>query len=99
MAFHIIVFDEAQAVKNILADTTGAVRRLTGRFKLTLTGTPLENHLGEYFSIIDLCMPGLLGEYDRFKPQSQAGRGPRAGSVTSPDQALHLAPDEGRDSP
>ena len=69
MAFHIIVFDEAQAVKNILADTTGAVRRLSGRFKLTLTGTPLENHLGEYFSIIDLCMPGLLGEHDRFKPQ------------------------------
>ena len=69
MAFHVIVFDEAQAVKNILADTTGAVRRLRGRFKLTLTGTPLENHLGEYFSVIDLCMPGLLGEYDRFKPQ------------------------------
>jgi SNF2-related domain/Helicase conserved C-terminal domain len=68
-AFHIVVFDEAQAVKNILADTTGAVRRLRGRFKLTLTGTPLENHLGEYFSVIDLCMPGLLGEYDRFKPQ------------------------------
>jgi non-specific serine/threonine protein kinase len=67
--FHTIVFDEAQAVKNILADTTGAVRRLRGRFKLTLTGTPLENHLGEYFSIIDLCVPGLLGEYDRFKPQ------------------------------
>ena len=62
-AFHIIVFDEAQAVKNILANTTGAVRRLKGRFKLTLTGTPLENHLGEYFSIIDLCMPGLLGEF------------------------------------
>ena len=69
MAFHIIVFDEAQAVKNISADTTGAVRRLKGRFKLTLTGTPLENHLGEYFSVIDLCMPGLLGDYDRFKPQ------------------------------
>lgn len=67
MAFHVIVFDEAQAVKNILADTTGAVRRLKGRFKIALTGTPLENHLGEYFSVIDLCVPGLLGEYDRFK--------------------------------
>lgn len=66
-AFHVIVFDEAQAVKNIQANTTGAARRLTGRFKLSLTGTPLENHLGEYFSVIDLCMPGLLGEYDRFK--------------------------------
>jgi len=67
MTFHVIVFDEAQAVKNILADTTGAVRRLTGRFKIALTGTPIENHLGEYFSVIDLCVPGLLGEYDRFK--------------------------------
>lgn len=68
-AFHVIVFDEAQAVKNIHADTTGAARRLTGRFKIALTGTPLENHLGEYFSIIDLCLPGLLGEYDRFKKE------------------------------
>lgn len=67
MAFHVIVFDEAQAVKNILADTTGAARRLRGRFKIALTGTPLENHLGEYFSVIDLCLPGLLGEYDRSK--------------------------------
>ncbi len=67
--FHIIVFDEAQAVKNILAETTAAVRKLTGRFKLALTGTPLENHLGEYFSIIDLCMPGLLGEYERFRTE------------------------------
>jgi hypothetical protein len=67
MEFHVIAFDEAQAVKNIQADTTGAVRRLKGRFKIALTGTPLENHLGEYFSVIDLCVPGLLGEYDRFK--------------------------------
>jgi non-specific serine/threonine protein kinase len=67
MAFNVIVFDEAQAVKNIQADTTGAVRRLKGRFKIALTGTPLENHLGEYFSVIDLCVPGLMGEYDRFK--------------------------------
>ncbi|MDZ4855282.1 MAG: DEAD/DEAH box helicase [Nitrospirota bacterium] len=67
LPFHVIVFDEAQAVKNIQANTTGAARRLTGRFKVSLTGTPLENHLGEYFSVIDLCMPGLLGEYDRFK--------------------------------
>ncbi len=64
--FHVIVFDEAQAVKNIYADTTGAVRQLKGYFKLTMTGTPLENHLGEYYSIIDLSLPGLLGEYNDF---------------------------------
>ncbi|NGZ10463.1 MAG: ATP-dependent helicase [Nitrospira sp. LK70] len=75
-AFHVIVFDEAQAVKNILADTTGTVRRLKGRFKIALTGTPIENHLGEYFSVIDLCVPGLLGEYDRFKRDLKRVAGP-----------------------
>jgi len=67
LAFHVIVFDEAQAVKNIHAETTGAVRRLKARFKLTLTGTPVENHLGEYFSIMDLALPGLLGPYEQFR--------------------------------
>lgn len=65
--FNTIVFDEAQTVKNIYADTTGAVRQLNGHFKLTMTGTPLENHIGEYFSILDLSIPGLLGDYDDFK--------------------------------
>ena len=68
MRFHVIIYDEAQAVKNLNADTTGAVRRLNGLFKLTITGTPVENHLGEYYSIVDLAIPGLLGEYDRFRP-------------------------------
>ena len=67
--FHVIVFDETQAVKNIHADTTGAVRRLKGHFTIAVTGTPLENHLGEYFSVIDLCLPGLLGDYDEFKAE------------------------------
>jgi hypothetical protein len=75
LAFHVIVFDEAQAVKNIVADTTNAVRRLKGRFKIALTGTPLENHLGEYFSVLDLCVPGLLGDYDRFKTELKRGGG------------------------
>ncbi|HJV34610.1 DEAD/DEAH box helicase [Geomonas sp.] len=67
--FNVIVFDEAQAIKNIHAETTGAVRRLKGRFKLTLTGTPVENHLGEYFSVMDLALPGLLGPYEQFRKQ------------------------------
>ena len=68
MTFDVIIFDEAQAIKNIYADTTGAVRQLKARFKLAMTGTPLENHIGEYYSIIDLAMPGLLGDFDDFKP-------------------------------
>jgi non-specific serine/threonine protein kinase len=69
--FSVIVFDEVQAVKNILADTTGAVRRLKGRFKLALTGTPVENHVGEYYSIMDLVLPGLLGDYKTFQQQAK----------------------------
>ncbi|ABB31236.1 helicase, putative [Geobacter metallireducens GS-15] len=68
--FHCIVFDEAQAVKNIQADTTGACRRLRGAFTLCLTGTPVENHLGEYFSVMDLAVPGLLGSYEEFRRQA-----------------------------
>ncbi len=66
--FDVIIFDEAQAIKNIYADTTGAVRQLKANFKLAMTGTPLENHIGEYYSIIDLTTPGLLGDFDSFKP-------------------------------
>jgi superfamily II DNA or RNA helicase len=65
--FHVAVFDEAQQVKNINAATTGAARRISARFKLALTGTPMENHLGEYYSIMDLCVPGLLGSYEEFR--------------------------------
>lgn len=72
MTFHVILFDEAQAVKNIVAGTTGAARRLKGHFKCVMTGTPLENHVGEYYSLMDLCVPGLLGGYDNIKGKLKA---------------------------
>lgn len=65
--FDVIIYDEAQAVKNIQNGTTGACRRLKGIFSLTLTGTPVENHLGEYYSVMDISVPGLLGEYSVFR--------------------------------
>jgi non-specific serine/threonine protein kinase len=65
--FHVIIFDEAQAVKNIQTETTSACRRLKGHFTLILTGTPVENHLGEYYSIMDIAVPGLLGDYEGFR--------------------------------
>jgi non-specific serine/threonine protein kinase len=67
VGFNVILFDEAQAVKNIVARTTGAARRLKGYFKCVMTGTPLENHVGEYYSLMDLCVPGLLGDYEGLK--------------------------------
>lgn len=67
MKFDVIVFDEAQTIKNIHAGMTSASRKLNAYFKLVMTGTPLENNLSEYYSGIDLALPGLFGEYDDFK--------------------------------
>jgi non-specific serine/threonine protein kinase len=66
LRFDVIIFDETQVVKNLQAATSSAVRRLKGAFTLALTGTPVENHLGEYFAIMDLCLPGLLGTREEF---------------------------------
>ncbi|MBK9039614.1 MAG: DEAD/DEAH box helicase [Bdellovibrionales bacterium] len=57
------IFDEAQNLKNINAKRTAASRQLIAEHKFCLTGTPMENHLGEFFSLMDLCVPGALGSY------------------------------------
>ncbi len=72
VVFHVILFDEAQAVKNIKAETTGAARRLKGYFKCVMTGTPLENHVGEYYSLMDLCVPGLLSDDEHINNKGKA---------------------------
>lgn len=64
--FNVLIFDETQMVKNLQAATSNAVRKLKGAFTLALTGTPVENHLGEYYAIMDLCLPGLLGTREEF---------------------------------
>jgi superfamily II DNA or RNA helicase len=65
--FATVVVDEAQYVKNTTAQRSDAVRVLERDFTLALTGTPLENHLGELFSIVDLVFPGLLGSAATFR--------------------------------
>src|SRR5262249_8076057 len=62
-----VVLDEAQYVKNIGAQRSDAVRSLERDFTIALTGTPLENHLGELFSIVDIAFPGLLGDEPAFR--------------------------------
>ena len=64
--FHLIVLDEAQAIKNPKSQTTQAVFELRGTHHLCLTGTPLENHLGEIWSMFHFLMPGYLGPLERF---------------------------------
>jgi superfamily II DNA or RNA helicase len=65
--WNIIIFDEAQNLKNITTKRTTAARKLRASFKLCLTGTPLENHYGEFFSLFDLIVPGALGELAEFR--------------------------------
>ena len=62
-----IVLDEAQNVKNPEAKQTKAVRALPAPRKVALTGTPVENHLGELWSIMEILNPGLLGSAQSFR--------------------------------
>ena len=57
----LIILDEAQAVKNPGARQTRAVKSLKGKRRIILTGTPLENRLGDLWSLFDFLSPGLLG--------------------------------------
>ena len=59
--FDTVILDEAQAIKNPESLTAKACRLLRGRNRLALTGTPIENHLGELGSIFEFLNPGLLG--------------------------------------
>ncbi len=64
--FNVLVLDEAQAIKNLQTARTAAIRQLNSIFTIAVTGTPIENHLGEYYSIIDVAVPGLLPDYHDF---------------------------------
>lgn len=62
-----LIIDEAQFIKNSSTKTARAIRDLPAKWKLALTGTPLENHLGDLWSLFRSVSPGLLGSWDRFR--------------------------------
>jgi len=66
VAWATVVFDEAQAVKNPDTQLRGAAASLRAGSRFCITGTPIENHLGELWSQMDLAMPGLLGRRRSF---------------------------------
>jgi SNF2 family DNA or RNA helicase len=66
-----VVCDEAQAIKNSGTRQSQAVRAIPARTRLALTGTPMENHLAELWSIMEFCNPGLLGPAKRFRRRFQ----------------------------
>ncbi len=61
-----LVLDEAQAIKNWNTDTARAVRSLQADWKIALTGTPVENHLGELYSLMQTVLPGLFPSWEQF---------------------------------
>jgi SNF2 family DNA or RNA helicase len=66
-----VVCDEAQAIKNNGTRQAQAVRAIPARTRIALTGTPVENHLAELWSIMDFCNPGMLGPAKRFRRRFQ----------------------------
>src|SRR5262249_33646123 len=65
--FATLVADEAQALKNAATRRAKAARSLDAEFRIALSGTPIENHLGELWSLFAVVFPGLLGSWDQFR--------------------------------
>ena len=62
-----LVLDEAQAIKNANSQRSSAVRQLDADWRLALSGTPVENHLGELWALFSAVSPGLLGRFSDFR--------------------------------
>jgi superfamily II DNA or RNA helicase len=74
--FDYVILDEAQAIKNSDTASAKATRLLNGDNRLALSGTPIENHLGELWSLFEFLNPGMLGAASVFKLAGGAGRNP-----------------------
>jgi len=65
--YQFIILDEAHQIKNSQAKVTQVILQLEAKYRLCLTGTPMENHLGELWSLFNFILPGLLGTKTQFK--------------------------------
>ena len=77
--FATIVLDEAHVIKNFATKTSKATMQLKASFRVALTGTPLQNHLGEIWNLFNFVNPGLLGSMQHFndtfvKPDNEHAR-------------------------
>jgi superfamily II DNA or RNA helicase len=74
--FDYVVLDEAQVVKNAETESSKAARLLRGRHRLAVSGTPVENHLGELWTLFEFLNPGMLGAANAFKVAGGSMRNP-----------------------
>jgi SNF2 family DNA or RNA helicase len=64
--YYMLILDEAQVIKNARSKGAKEIRRISAAHRLCLTGTPLENHLGELWTQFDFLLPGFLGDLKSF---------------------------------
>ena len=83
--FDYVILDEAQAIKNAQTSSAKAARLLKGHHRLALSGTPVENHLGELWSLFDFLNPGILGAASVFSTAAAAGA-----SISRDNESLQM---------
>jgi SNF2 family DNA or RNA helicase len=86
VSWNVLVVDEAQNIKNPVAQRTIAAKRLRRRVSIAVTGTPLENRLEDLWSISDFCLPELLGSLAAFRDRydQTVADAQRLGRVVAP---------------
>jgi superfamily II DNA or RNA helicase len=82
------ILDEAQAIKNDRSETAKAARLLRADHRLALSGTPIENHLGELWSLFEFLNPGMLGRASAFRAIEGAEGGPSPETIALLSRAL-----------
>lgn len=94
-----VVLDEAQTIKNPASDTSQQLRRIPTRSRIALTGTPIENGLGDLWAILDFTNPGLVGPRPQFIAQLSVRarrRTGRRGGSADPERDPRVPTHEGR---
>ncbi len=88
LKFDYVILDESQAIKNEAAQAAKAARLLQCDHRLAMSGTPVQNHLGELWSLFEFLNPGILGAASLFNSVSGLGRNPSPEARTLLAQAL-----------
>lgn len=86
--FDFVILDEAQAIKNAKTESAKAARLLKSKHRLALSGTPIENHLGELWSLFEFLNPGMLGSASVFQTSTNGPRNINEESRTLLSRAL-----------
>jgi superfamily II DNA or RNA helicase len=85
LQFDYAILDEAQAIKNSASQAAKACRLIRAHRRLAMTGTPVENHLGDLWSLLEFLNPGMLGRGAKLSELFSGRRGRRAGDGTNDD--------------